>query len=181
MTQLENIVDQANPNLEQYAAFTRECRKLISQGISSGSYPELRPNTRRGFNDGSGIFLHRARVNIIGRPTALTKTGTRNLSLGRLEVVVVVTAQFNYSSDYRGGFDLSSADHSLRFCIGQEWGAYDALAKAMVAEYHQRKPTLLALLSQGNYSAFVEQALATVNNPVHDFKIALGWRPTQPF
>ena len=63
MTELEQISAR---NIEQYGAFTRECRQIIGEEVRIGCYPNLCSNTKR--HGGIYIPTLRARVNIIGRP-----------------------------------------------------------------------------------------------------------------
>lgn len=172
----------AEPQLmEQYSAFGKKCREIISELIASGAYPNLRSNKLRHIPVESSW---KARVNILGRP-CMQHAGTRNLNVGKSEIVFVVQAPLINPSDYKEGFSLYGRRGWLRIVAGNdlvnkaiEDRTFSDITAIMMGEAKTRLTELSACLSHADYGGFVKAVVRIADSAVN--KLMTEYHSNQP-
>ena len=162
-----NHVD--DESVTQYLSFTKECKKLVSSLINSSTYSQLRSPNTKGSKD-VPISQYKSRINILGRPHELPKSGRRHLEVGGLETVIIVQAPFNDVLDFKKGVDLSKVKGGIRIVVGNQLSTFENLMGYVEKNLRAYHPVLKHDLYEGNYLYFVRTALGIMDKSLLEFK-----------
>ena len=136
-------------------------RKLIAREVQSGDYHHLRsPNTRSSTGmEHLGWETLKARVNILCRSPFLPHDNRRNLSVGRLETLLVVQAPFANEEHYESGMAFDTPDNEIRIVVGDYLNRGRYFRGMVDNAFRDRRQLILGYLESGEYRPFVREIL----------------------
>ncbi len=150
-----------------YRDLTLQLRKSVAREVQSGNYPHLRSPNTKGRSD-VPVDAYKGRLNILVRPRGMEQTNERNLNVGNLELVLVVTGTFPEDT-LDGGLRLKSTE-DMRLIKGDNLLHPEYASAAFFLKFGRVSSDLKEMLFHADYDGFVQRAVATANSSMALFK-----------